>query len=72
MISSRLRGKAQTTIPRAVRDALRLKAGDVLVYELDNQRVILRKAIRRCKADVPFRTFDEWESDADSKAYANI
>jgi len=72
MITSKLTTKAQTTIPQPVRAALRLQAGDELIYEIDDQRVILTKASRSGKADDPFRTFDEWNSDADTKAYANL
>lgn len=70
MITSKLTTKAQTTIPQPVRAALRLQPGDELIYEIDDQRVILTKANRGGKADDPFRTFDEWNSDADTRAYA--
>ncbi len=72
MITSRLTSKAQTTIPQPVRAALDLKPGDLLVYEIDDQRVILTKAKRGGRTDDPFRTFDEWGSEADEKAYANL
>ncbi|MGH8510907.1 MAG: AbrB/MazE/SpoVT family DNA-binding domain-containing protein, partial [Gammaproteobacteria bacterium] len=44
MITSKLTSKAQTTIPQPVRAALRLKEGDELVYQIDEDRVILTKA----------------------------
>jgi antitoxin PrlF len=72
MITSKLTTKAQTTIPQPVRAALRLRAGDELVYELDDQRVILTKAGRSGKTDDPFRTFHEWSSEADAKAYGKL
>ena len=71
MIKSRLTSKAQTTIPQAVRVALSLQDGDELQYDLDGDRVILRKA-RRALAEDPFAAFDEWDSDADRKAYAGL
>ncbi|QCQ99814.1 AbrB/MazE/SpoVT family DNA-binding domain-containing protein [Brevundimonas sp. SGAir0440] len=71
MIKSRLTSKAQTTIPQAVRAALSLQDGDELQYDLDGDRVILRKA-RRASAEDPFAAFDEWDSDADRKAYAGL
>ena len=44
MITSKLTTKAQTTIPQPVRAALRLKEGDELAYEIEENRVILTKA----------------------------
>jgi antitoxin PrlF len=72
MISSKLTSKAQTTIPRPVRAALHLEPGDELVYEIADQRVILTKARTSGKTDDPFRTFHEWSTEADAKAYAEL
>jgi len=71
MITSKLTTKAQTTIPQPVRTALRLKEGDELAYEIEENRVILTKASAGM-VDDPFATFREWESDADRKAYAKL
>ncbi|MFN4089151.1 MAG: type II toxin-antitoxin system PrlF family antitoxin [Alphaproteobacteria bacterium] len=71
MITSRLTSKAQTTIPRPVRAALRLREGDRLAYEIIDGRVILSRAEADAKDD-PFATFTEWEGDADRKAYAKL
>ena len=72
MIISKLTTKAQTTIPQPVRTALHLEPGDELMYEIDDQRVILTKARGGGKTDDPFRTFHEWSSRADAKAYAKL
>ena len=72
MITSKLTIKAQTTIPQPVRAALHLEPGDQLVYDIDDQRVILTKARSGGKTDDPFRTFREWSSEADAKAYAKL
>jgi len=71
MISSKLTSKAQTTIPQPVRAALGVRDGDEVAYEIDGNRVILTKA-RPAPADDPFRTFDEWNSDADRRAYGEL
>ena len=71
MITSKLTNKAQTTIPAPVRTALRLKAGDELVYSVEGDRVILTKGDRG-PVDDPFATFDEWSSEADRQAYADL
>jgi antitoxin PrlF len=71
MIKSKLTAKAQTTIPRAVREALHLKAGDEVVYVIQDEGVVLRKASSSATED-PFRTFNEWDSRADRDAYADL
>ena len=72
MITSKLTSKAQTTIPQPIRVALNLHEGDQLHYQVDGQRVILTKAETPQGLDDPFRTFEEWYSEADEKAYANL
>ncbi len=72
MITSKLTSKAQTTIPQPVRAALNLHQGDELMYQLDGERVILTKVKRGSVVDDPFRTFREWNSEADQKAYAEL
>ncbi len=71
MITSKLTSKGQTTIPASVRAVLRLKAGDELVYSVEDDRVILTKGDRR-PLDDPFATFDEWSSEGDRQAYADL
>jgi antitoxin PrlF len=68
--TSRLTAKAQTTIPRAVRNALRLTPGDELAYAIEDGHVILTKAHRA--VDDPFATFGEWDGEADRRAYADL
>jgi antitoxin PrlF len=75
MITSKLTTKAQTTIPQPVRAALHLEPGDELVYVIDGQRVTLTKAQRGGGgggAEDSFRTFSEWSSEADARAYAKL
>ena len=72
MITSKLSTKSQTTIPQPIRAALHLQDGDALVYQIDGQRVILTKATKEHERDDPFRTFSEWNSAADRKAYGNL
>ena len=72
MIVSKLTSKAQTTIPKPIRTALKLQPGDELSYEILDGRVMLTKVHRRTTADDPFRTFEEWHSEADTTAYADL
>jgi antitoxin PrlF len=71
MIKSKLTTKSQTTIPRPVRFALDLKPGDEVAYQIEGERVILRKA-ERGPVDDPFATFSEWHGEADHEAYADL
>ncbi len=70
MILSKLTSKAQTTIPQAVRAALHLGAGDELAYQIEDGRVILTKA--SSMIENTFAVFDEWYSEADRKAFADL
>jgi len=71
MITSKLTTKAQTTIPQPVRAALRLKEGDEIAYVITPDNVIITKAEPSQRGD-PFATFEEWNGDADRKAYAGL
>lgn len=71
MITSKLTSKAQTTIPQPVRVALGLHEGDEIAYSIEEGRVILTRAAVE-PADDPFHTFNEWSSEADRRAYADL
>ena len=71
MITSRITSKAQTTIPQAIRAALHLREGDEVAYAIEGDRVILTRAVFP-SADDPFKTFSEWDSEADRRAYAGL
>jgi len=72
MITSKLTSKAQTTIPQPVRTALGVKEGDELAYTIEPGRVILTKAHADDRRDDPFRTFSEWATEADEKAFRDL
>ncbi|QTF92161.1 AbrB/MazE/SpoVT family DNA-binding domain-containing protein [Halomonas sp. BM-2019] len=72
--TSRLTRKYQATIPGAVRQALDLRAGDVISFEINDGEIRLRKAR---PLDLAFThavegTLSEWESDADEEAYREL
>jgi antitoxin PrlF len=71
MITSKLTTKSQTTIPQPVRIALSLAPGDALAYVIDEGRVILTKA-KAGPIDDPFATFNEWDGEADRRAYGDL
>ncbi len=72
MITSKLTGKGQTTIPQAVRTALGLRAGDELAYVIEDGRAVLLRFDVRLVGDEPFATFAEWNSAADARAYGGL
>jgi antitoxin PrlF len=73
MIASKMTSKAQTTIPQAVRTALRLKEGDSIIDTLEaNGRVTISRAPHETPLEDPFGTFSEWDSEADRRAYADL
>ena len=68
---SKITSKSQTVIPKAVREKLGLKPGDLLRYVFDGKRVVIEKA-RAEGEDDPFATFGEWAGAADEKAYRDL
>ena len=69
-----LTAKGQVTVPKAVREALGLKRGDVLSWELDDQSVRLRVV---SPIDVDYlrgveASLSEWASDVDEAAFAGL
>ena len=73
-ITSKLTSKFQVTIPTPVRKALRLKAGDLLGFDVKGSQVKLR---RFATLDVAFSqalegTLSEWSTKADDKAFKDL
>ena len=72
--TSRITSKGQTTIPRAVREKLSLRPGDVIIYEIKDDEVRLRKQgpldlayLRAVQA-----TLSEWDSPEDAAAFDDL
>jgi antitoxin PrlF len=74
LVLGKLTSKAQTTIPKGVREALGLKAGDVIAYEIKEGQVTLRKAdaYREGYYDMLNRMFAYWGSPEDAEAYDGL
>ncbi len=71
---SRLTKKYQATVPEAVRNILNLKAGDAIVFDIENEIIKVRKArsidMEFSSALVP--TLGEWNSQNDEEAYNDL
>jgi AbrB family looped-hinge helix DNA binding protein len=71
---SRLTSKSQTTIPKRVRDRLRLKPGDFVKYEIEDGRVILSKAAATDATHLAQleKMLSEWDTPEDAAAYDGL
>lgn len=74
MTTSRLSSKGQVTIPKEFRDAIGLKSGDVVAYEV-HDNVITLKHLE--PFDVAFhealsKTLDEWATTEDEEAFRDL
>ena len=69
-----LTAKGQVTIPKAVRDALGMKRGDLVSWELEDESVRLRvvSAIDQVYLRGLQAGLTEWSSDADEEAFADL
>lgn len=72
METSKVTSKGQTTIPVNIRTALDLHSGDELIFELEGDQVLVRKAsildIEYLKA-VESSFAHEWNSEEDCEAF---
>lgn len=71
---SRLSSKGQVTIPSEVRERLHLEPGDTVIYEVEDERAVLRRAE---PFDVAYHaalseTLDEWTSPEDEEAFRDL
>jgi antitoxin PrlF len=74
IVKAKLTSKFQATIPKEVRITLHLTAHDQIVYEINGDQVILRKAT---PLDLDYLnalqyTLTEWESEEDENAYKHL
>jgi antitoxin PrlF len=71
---SKLTAKSQTTVPKAVRTALRLAPGDAIAYDVEGDTVTLHKVERLDLAYLSALrgTLSEWESAEDAAAFDDL
>lgn len=69
--TARVSTKAQIVIPKRVRDQMGIAPGDLLLFEVREGELIVRRAPKPT-ADDPFAVFHEWAGAADTDAYEDL
>ncbi len=73
-LTSKVTQKYQATIPQAVRKKLKIGQGDRILFEIEDEKVILKKVT---SPDWEYlesvsATLSEWSSEADEEAYSDL
>jgi antitoxin PrlF len=68
---SKITSKFQTVIPKAVRERLGLKTGDMLRFRFAEEGPVTVEKATPAEDD-PFATFDEWSSEEDERLYRDL
>ena len=72
--TSKVTARGQTTIPKSIREAAGLYAGDVLVFETDGDHVVVRKADQERDDHLSglSAAMSEWASMEDEEAWRDL
>ena len=72
---ARVTAKGQATIPKRIRDAARIREGDMLSFDLDGDNRIIVKRIDSA-ADIELsalqKSLSEWNSPQDDEAWRDL
>ncbi|MDJ0574949.1 MAG: AbrB/MazE/SpoVT family DNA-binding domain-containing protein [Xenococcaceae cyanobacterium MO_234.B1] len=73
-LTSKVTQKYQATIPQAVRKKLGIEKGDRVTFEIEDEKVILKKvsSVDWEYLESVSATLSEWSSDADEEAYRDL
>ena len=70
---ARITAKGQMTIPKKVREAARLKSGDVVALDVEGDRILMRKIVGDDEYLAAVQgTLDEWNSPEDEDAWRDL
>jgi AbrB family looped-hinge helix DNA binding protein len=74
MLVSKLSSKGQVTIPKEVRECLRVRAGDLIEYEVQGDVVVVLRIepFDRAFHSAISDTLTEWSSPEDEKAFGDL
>ena len=72
--TSKLTRKYQATIPKSVREALHLQAGDAIAFDFEGETIRVRKArwLDLEFAEALEGTLSEWSAEEDEEAYRDL
>jgi antitoxin PrlF len=70
-VHARLSSKGQAVIPKAVRQKLGLKTGDLIRFRVGEKGAVTIDKVKPAEDD-PFASFSEWTSDEDEKLYGDL
>ncbi len=73
-LTSKVTQKYQATIPQAVRKKLGIEKGDRVTFEIEDEKVVLKKvsSVDWEYLESVSATLSEWSSDADDEAYRDL
>ena len=74
MHTSKLSSQGQVTVPKAIRDRLALEPGDLVAYEVVDDKVVLSRVD---PFDAAYHaalstTLEEWDSPEDDEAFKDL
>lgn len=73
-LTSKVTQKYQATIPQAVRKKLEIEKGDRVIFEIEDEKVVLKKlsTLDWEYLESISATLGEWSSEADEEAYSDL
>ncbi|MGK7952984.1 MAG: AbrB/MazE/SpoVT family DNA-binding domain-containing protein [Xenococcaceae cyanobacterium] len=73
-LTSKVTQKYQATIPQAVREKLAIEKGDRVIFEIEDEKVVLKKlsSVDWEYLESVSATLSEWSSEADEEAYNDL
>lgn len=73
-LTSKVTQKYQATIPQAVRKKLAIEKGDRVIFEIEDEKVVLKKLspVDWEYLESVSATLGEWSSVADEEAYRDL
>ena len=74
LLASKVTSKFQATIPKTIRDAMSISQGDVVVFEIEEGRVFIKKLqpLDLDYLNAIAETLIEWASPEEDEAYRDL
>ena len=73
-LTSKVTQKYQATIPQGIREKLEIEKGDRVIFEIEDEKVVLKKlsTLDWEYLESISATLGEWSSEADEEAYRDL